>query len=100
VTASGIVGPWVRAGSGRIRPYVAVGGGVLRSNVKAFTRAGSETYDTRTLGIVEVGGGLLWLFTPRVGVRGDVRYRAGLLEPESVPWWTYVRSTIGLTVAF
>lgn len=100
VTASGIVGPWFRAGSGHVRPYLACGGGILRSNVKALTNAGSETYDTRTHGIVEVGGGLLWLFTPRVGVRGDVRGRAALMEPESVPWWTYVRSTIGLTVAF
>lgn len=112
VSASGIVGPWLRAGSGRFRPYVAFGGGVLRSDVKAFTRAATDTYpfvtfvdsgqhDTRTLGIVDVGGGLLWLFTSRVGVRGDVRYRLGLTEPESLAsMWTYVRSTIGLTVAF
>ena len=100
VSASGILGPWLSAGSSRLRPYLAFGGGVLRSNVTAFTRAGSETNDTRSHGIVEVGGGLLWLFTPRVGVRGDVRGRAALMEPESVPWWTYVRSTIGLTVAF
>ena len=111
VSASGILGPWLRAGSGRLRPYVAFGAGVLRSDVKAFTRTATDTYpfvafvdngqhDTRTHGLVEVGGGLLWLFTPRVGVRGDVRGRAALMEPESVPWWTYVRSTIGLTVAF
>jgi hypothetical protein len=111
VSASGILGPWLRAGSSRLRPYLAFGGGVLRSDVKAFTRAATDTYpfvafvdggqhDTRTHGIVEVGGGLLWLFTPRVGVRGDVRGRAALMEPESVPWWTYVRTTIGLTVAF
>jgi len=111
VSASGILGPWLRAGSSRVRPYVAFGGGLLRSDVKAFTRAATDTYpfvtfvdsgqhDTRTHGIVEVGGGLLWLFTPRVGVRGDVRFRAALMEPESVPWWTYVRTTIGLTVAF
>jgi hypothetical protein len=111
VSASGILGPWLRAGSGRFRPYVAFGGGFLRSDVKAFTRAATDTYpfvtfvdshqnDTRTLGIVDVGGGVLWLFTPRLGVRGDVRGRAALMEPESVPWWTYVRTTIGLTVAF
>jgi len=111
VSASGILGPWLRAGSGRLRPYLAFGAGVLRSDVKAFTRTATATYpfvafvesgqlETRTHGLVEVGGGLLWLFTPRVGVRGDVRGRAALMEPESVPWWTYVRSTIGLTVAF
>jgi hypothetical protein len=56
---------------------------------------------TNSMAIVgEVGGGLLWLLTPRVGVRGEVRGRAAFMEPESVPWWTYVRSTIGLTVAF
>jgi hypothetical protein len=101
VSACGILGPWLRAGSGHLRPYVAFGGGVLRSDVTAFTRAGSETRDTRTLGMVDVGGGALWLFSPRVGVRGDVRYRLALTEPESLAsMWTYVRTTIGLTVAF
>jgi len=112
VSASGILGPWLRAGWGRFRPYVAFGGGFLRSDVKAFTRAATDTYpfvtfvdshqnDTRTLGIVDVGGGVLWLFSPTVGVRGDVRYRLGLTEPESLAsMWTYVRTTIGMTVAF
>jgi hypothetical protein len=61
-----------------VRPYVAFGGGVLRSNVTAFTRADSETYpfvrfvdghqyDTRTLGIVEVGGGHHAEGAPREG---------------------------------
>jgi hypothetical protein len=98
VSASGILGPWLRAGSGRCRPYVAFGGGVLRSDVKAFTRAATDTYrfvtfvdsgqhDTRTLGIVDAGG--------------DVRYRLGLTEPESLTsMWSYVRTTLGLTVAF
>ena len=111
VSASGILGPWLRAGSSRLRPYVAFGAGVLRSDVKAFTRTATDTYpfvafvdhgqhDTRTHGIVEAGGGLLWLFTPRVGVRADVRGRLALMEPESVAWWTYVRTTVGLTVGF
>lgn len=111
VSASGILGPWLRAASGRLRPYVAFGAGVLRSDVKAFTRTATDTYpfvafvdngqlETRTHGLVEVGGGLLWLFTPRVGVRADVRGRSALMEPESVAWWTYVRTTVGLTVAF
>jgi len=111
VSASGILGPWLRAGSSRFRPYVAFGAGVLRADVKVFTRTATDTYpfvafidhgqhDTRTHGMVEVGGGLLWLFTPRVGVRADVRGRSALMEPESVAWWTYVRTTIGLTVAF
>jgi opacity protein-like surface antigen len=112
VSASGILGPWLRAGSGRLRPYVAFGAGILRSDVRAFTRAATDTYpfitfvdsgqhDTRTLGIVDVGGGALWHFTPRLGVRGDVRYRLGLTEPEGMnSMWSYVRTTIGLTVAF
>ena len=111
VSASGILGPWLHAGSGRVRPYVAFGLGVLRSDVKIFTHAATDTYpfstlvdshqvDTRTHGLVEVGGGLLWLLTPRVGVRADVRGRSALMEPESVAWWTYVRTTAGLTVAF
>jgi hypothetical protein len=101
VSASAVLGPWLRAGSGRFRPYVAFGVGVLRSDVKAFPRAGPATIDTRTLGIVDAGGGALWLFTPRLGVRGDVRYRLGLTEPEGMnSLWSYVRTTVGLTVAF
>jgi hypothetical protein len=112
VSASGILGPWLRAGSGRLRPYVAFGAGVLRSDVKAFTRAATDTYpfvafvdsgqrDTRTLGIVDAGGGAMWLFTPRLGVRGDVRYRLGLTEPEGMnSMWSYVRTTVGLTISF
>ncbi len=73
VTAGGIAAPWIRTRSGRLRPYVSFGAGVLRSTARAMTRAGLKVQGTRSFGIVEGGGGLLWLFTPP---RGCSRRRA------------------------
>ena len=104
LTFGGIAGPWVHAGAGRVRPYVAFGGGLMRSTIKEFATVGWK--DTKNLGLVEVGGGLLWLFNDSVGVRGDVRYRWGVgANSDEDGWglvdqWTYLRGTVGIAFAF
>jgi hypothetical protein len=104
LTFGGVIGPWVRAGSGHLRPYAAFGGGLMRSSIDEFVDFGWD--DTTYLGVVEAGGGLLWLFNSSVGVRGDLRYRWGVGDaPDEGGWslvdkWTYMRATIGVTLAF
>jgi hypothetical protein len=104
LTLGGIVGPWARAGSGYVRPYFAFGGGLLRSSIDEFTSVGWKT--SKNLGLLEAGGGVLVLFTRNVGVRGDVRYRWGVGANKSeegwglIPNWTYLRGTVGLSLAF
>ena len=76
-TLDGVVGPWFSLGSGRIRTYAVA------------------------------GGGLLWLFSDSLGVRADVRYRwgRGAAEKDNGGYgkfdnFTYLKSTLGFTVAF
>jgi hypothetical protein len=103
-TLGGIIGPWARAGSGRVRPYFAFGGGLMRSTLKDFATVGWT--DTKNLGLIEAGGGLLWLFNDTVGIRADARYRWGVgANSDEAGWgliekWTYVRATVGLALAF
>lgn len=105
LTFGGVFGPWLNMGGHqRIRPYVVLAGGVLFSSFDYFSSFNWKT--TKTLGCVDAGGGVLYLFHPRVGVRGDVRYRMGVGADESESgWglledWTYWRGSIGIALAF
>jgi hypothetical protein len=88
----------------RFRPYAAFGGGLMRSSISEFATVGWAT--SKNLGIVDAGGGLLVFFHPRVGVRGDVRYRWGVgANNDSDGWglidnWTYLRASVGIALAF
>ena len=57
---------------GRVHPYVLAGLGLMKTHVE-FTRADLLTTDHTGLAW-DVGGGLTVLFTPHVGVRGDIRH--------------------------
>ena len=103
-TLGGIVGPWVQGGVVRVRPYFAFGGGLMRSTIEEFATVGWA--DTKNMGLVEAGGGVLVLFNDVVGVRGDMRYRWGVgANSDEKGWglidkWTYMRGTIGVVLAF
>jgi hypothetical protein len=104
LTFGGIAGPWLRTGGGYVRPYAAFGGGLMRYTIDEFVAFGWD--DTKNLGLVEAGGGVLWLFNNGFGVRGDLRYRWGIGETSGeggwglIDKWTYVRGTLGVTLAF
>ena len=57
---------------GPIRPYALVGIGLVKTHVE-FTRASLLTTDNNGLGW-NVGGGVIALVAPHIGVRGDIRY--------------------------
>ena len=57
---------------GPIRPYALVGIGLVKTHVE-FTRSSLLTTDNNGLGW-DVGGGVIALVAPHVGVRGDIRY--------------------------
>jgi hypothetical protein len=100
VTFSGIVGPWIRiGGTRRVRPYALVGGGLIRSTIITSVESSPLTNP-----VLDVGGGLLWSVSPRVGIRGDLRYRwdRGDLAQRGgyIATLNYVRSSLGMTLAF
>ena len=104
-TADGIVGPWVKTRFGRMRPYAVAGGGYMRGLVSNRRKFGWSD-SVKNLALAEAGGGLLWLFNDSFGVRADVRYRWGLGAKEtdgaygSFDKWTYMKTTVGLSIAF
>ncbi len=104
-SADAIVGPWFRTGIGRVRPYALAGGGYMRGLVSNRRRFG-WTDTVKNLALAEAGGGVLWLFNDSFGVRADVRYRWGLGAKEdegdygSFDKWTYMKTTVGLSIAF
>lgn len=103
-TASAIIGPWIKAGSMRFRPYGIVGGGLMRSTIEEFVNVNWKS--TQNKGVIDYGGGLLWLFTRNVGVRADARYRMGVGGDDSddgwglLEKWNYLRFSAGLALAF
>ena len=103
-TMSGIIGPWIEAGSMRIRPYAVIGGGLLRSTINEFASVGWKT--TQNRGVVDAGGGILWLFTRNFGIRGDARYRMGVgAKDDADGWgmldaWKFLRISGGVAIAF
>ena len=103
-TASGIIGPWFKAGSMRIRPYAIIGGGLMRSTIDEFVSVNWKS--TKNKGVVDAGGGLLVLFTRNVGIRADARYRMGVGANNSddgwgmIDSWNFLRFSAGLALAF
>lgn len=57
---------------GPIRPYGVAGVGLIKTHVE-LTPTSLLTSDNNNFGW-DVGGGLIILFAPHVGVRGDIRY--------------------------
>jgi hypothetical protein len=99
-TVNALFGPWVGA-TQNLRPYALIGGGLMRSNISSFANP------SQTMGVIDIGGGIFYLFTPKFGVRGDLRYRLGLGASNDATdsWgliedWTYMRGTFGVTFAF
>lgn len=56
---------------GPIRPYALAGVGLMRTSFEV-TATGVKTHNNDAAW--DVGGGLMILFAPHVGIRGDVRY--------------------------
>ena len=66
----------VGLGAGPVRPYVTGGLGLLRSRITSADDFFDDVSEN-DLG-VNVGAGLIGMFSPRIGLRGDVRYFRGL----------------------
>ena len=103
-TVNLVFGPWMGANR-NLRPYFVLGGGLMRSSIANFASAKWST--SQTMGVIDIGGGLFYFFTPKVGVRGDLRYRLGVgaSTDASDGWglledWSYMRGTFGVTFAF
>lgn len=57
---------------GPVRPYGLVGLGLMKTHVE-FTPSSLLTTDNNSVGW-DVGGGLIAMVSPHLGVRGDIRY--------------------------
>lgn len=57
---------------GPVHPYVLGGLGLMKTHVE-FTRADVLSTDNNSLGW-DIGGGVTVLFSPHVGIRGDIRH--------------------------
>jgi hypothetical protein len=88
---------------GGIRPYVTGGFGLMRSNIEDLTGLFTDLSDSAWG--VNAGGGLR-LGSPKVGVRGDLRYFRQLsdIEISGVDFelgdFSYWRGTVGVSVGF
>lgn len=74
-SASGLVGPRL----GVWRPYASAGIGVLRSEIEEVGGLAAVSDDRPAF---NVGGGVMWLASRRLGVRGDVRYTRAMDDTE------------------
>lgn len=74
-TGTALVGPQF----GRLRPYGAIGAGVLRSEI---AEVGGLATLTDNRAALHAGGGAMWSWSDRLGVRGDVRYIRALDDTE------------------
>lgn len=104
LTGNVVIAPPPRTRSQTLRPYAVAGGGLMRSQIKEFATIGWRS--TNTLGVIDVGGGIVWLPISRVGLRGDLRYRWGVGADRTergwalIDRWTYLRGTIGVAFGF
>jgi hypothetical protein len=105
-TIDAVFGPSVKAGAGSVRPYVSAGGGYMRGSVGKRHYFGWSD-NGKNLALLEAGGGVLCRFNDHLGARADVRYRWGFGSKEDDDTygnyfknWTYIKSTVGLTVSF
>jgi opacity protein-like surface antigen len=58
---------------GAVRPYVVGGIGVIHTNVSELNLSVANALSNNSVAL-DVGGGLMILFSAHVGVRGDLRY--------------------------
>jgi opacity protein-like surface antigen len=97
-----VVAPIRIPGAANFRPYGSAGLGVIR----AMFDSANDRFDTaqNNLGF-NVGGGLMYSLTDRVGVRVDLRYsRAfvddGMREGGFFEDYGFLRTTFGVTIGF
>ena len=97
------INPTFKMGSQSIRPYLLVGGGLARSRIEDFDILGG---DTKNKGVLDFGGGIIYYFLPRVGIRGDIRYFKGVGGNGSGDGWGWIedwnwwRATVGVAFSF
>jgi hypothetical protein len=91
-------------GAGPVRPYVTGGVGLLRSSISSADDFFDDVSEN-DLG-VNVGAGLIGMFSPRVGLRGDVRYFRGLQNIDagelavSLDDFDFFRAYVGVAFRF
>lgn len=96
------IGPtWVRPHP-VIRPYVSLGVGLLR--VRAADAGGSEIASRTDWGL-SAGGGLFYLLSDAIALRGDVRYQRLLQRHDDVPlrdggFFDFWRTSVGVSFAW
>jgi opacity protein-like surface antigen len=66
---------------GAVRPYVVGGVGVLHTNVSQSTLNVTQALTNNSFAL-DVGGGLMILFSQHVGIRGDLRWFRTLQDVE------------------
>jgi len=85
----------------RLQPYGVVGAGTLIAKIGAFGLLGAERC---ARGVVSVGGGAIRWFAPRIGVRVEYRYFAGVGDAGSewgtIDRWTFSRVAAGVLLAW
>ncbi len=90
--------------TGSVRPYAVAGVGLLRTNIQDFGQL--FTVNTKNDFGMDIGGGVMGLFSKNVGLRGDVRYFRGFrgtsdnvsgLALSSFKFW---RGSLGLSLKF
>ncbi|MCC7007701.1 MAG: porin family protein [Acidobacteria bacterium] len=99
--ASVLIAP--RIADGRVRPYGVVGGGLLRTRLDD-----NDLFDRVTTNDsgVNVGFGVMALFSEHAGVRGDFRYFRSLQDPPgtnvdlALGKFDFWRATVGALLRF
>ena len=85
-----------------MRPFVVAGAGLLRVRTSL---AFGEPVTSRTDWGFNGGGGVQWMITDAVGVRGDVRYFRYFQRHDDLPlldngFFDYWRTSVGLTFSW
>lgn len=86
----------------RLRPFVIAGGGLIR--VRTSIAQGQPVTNRTDFGM-NGGGGVLYMFSDAVGIRGDVRYFRFFQRHDDLPlldngFFDYWRTSIGVTFAW
>ena len=92
------------AGTPALRPYASAGAGLIR--LKATSVGNVFDVDDNSFG-VNVGAGVIGQFSPRVGIRGDIRYFRSVQDAEDgdgidldLSGFNFWRGTLGVTFRF
>jgi len=93
--------------SGNIRPYLAAGFGIdFLSGVEEQTVESELGYEITLLPpedksdfLINGGGGVVWMFSPRIGARLDARYLR-ILKSNEIPAISSFNWTVGLVFRF